>query len=124
HSLVELVDLYPTLASLCNLEVPSRLQGKDISSLLSDPTKSVRDAAFSVAPMRKGFLLREDRWAFIQYKEDASAGIELFDMHADPQQFENLAQSPDHQSVVKRFKASMQKKLQEVRENDLVLPED
>ena len=124
HSLVELVDLYPTLASLCGLEVPSRLQGADISPLLEDPTKTVRDAAFSVAPMRKGFLLREDRWAFIQYKEDASAGIELFDMHADPQQFTNLAQSPDHQAVIQRFKASMQKKLQEVRENDLNLPAD
>ena len=29
-SLVELLDLYPTTAKLCGLEVPARLQGKDI----------------------------------------------------------------------------------------------
>src|SRR6478672_5201625 len=38
HSLVELLDLFPTIASLSGLEVPSRLQGKDISPLLDDPS--------------------------------------------------------------------------------------
>ena len=118
-SFVELLDLYPTVSKLCGLEVPERLQGKDISPLLDDPKLKVRDAAFSVAPSRKGFLLREDRWAFIQYKEDASGGIELFDTVADPEQFDNLAQSPEHQSVVKRMRAKMATKLAEVRDNDL-----
>ncbi|MDE0865000.1 MAG: sulfatase [Rubripirellula sp.] len=118
-SLVELLDLYPTVSKLCGLEVPERLQGKDISPLLDDPKLKVRDAAFSVAPARKGFLLREDRWAFIQYKEDASGGIELFDTVADPQQFDNLAESQEHQSVVKRMRAKMVTKLAEVRDNDL-----
>src|SRR5207248_8633827 len=43
NSFVELLDLYPTTAKLCGLEVPARLQGKDISPLLDDPTKFVRD---------------------------------------------------------------------------------
>ena len=34
----------------------------------------VRDAAFSVAPSRKGFLLRERDYAYIQYGEDAAGG--------------------------------------------------
>ena len=32
HSLVELLDLYPTTAALCGLPAQERLQGKDISS--------------------------------------------------------------------------------------------
>jgi len=68
HSLTELVDLYPTVARLCGLEVPARLQGHDISPMLDDPRYSVRTSAFSVAPSRKGFLLREDTWAYIQYE--------------------------------------------------------
>src|SRR5437667_10675834 len=94
HLLVELLDLYPTIASLCGLEVPSRLQGKDISPMFDEPTKQVRDAAFSVAPSSQGFLLRENEWAYIQYAEDASQGIELFNMTRDPQQFINLAAEP------------------------------
>ncbi len=119
HSLTELIDLYPTLSSLCGLEVPQRVQGKDISAMLDDPSVEVRDAAFSVAPMRKGFLLREDRWAFIQYKEDGSAGIELFDTKADPKQYTNLATSPAHRQTVERFKAKLATKLRQVRDNDL-----
>ena len=119
NSLVELLDLYPTISKLCGLPVQERLQGKDISAMLDDPAVEVRDAAFSVAPMRKGFLLREERWAFIQYGEDASRGIELFDTVADPLQFENLAESKKHQSVVDRMRTEREAKLAEVRANDL-----
>lgn len=119
QSLVELLDLFPTVAALCGLEVPARLQGKDISAMLDDPSHRVRDAAFSVAPMRKGFLLREDQWAFIQYGEDAAGGMELFDMHSDPQQFHNLANASQHQSRVSQFQQKLKAKLRAVRSNDL-----
>lgn len=118
-SLVELIDLYPTIASLCGLEVPSRIQGKDISPVFDDPTQSVRDTAFCVAPSRKGFLLRDDRWACIQYGEDASGGIELFDMVADPQQYTNLATKAEFAPVVENFKTRLAEKLRAVRDNDL-----
>ena len=121
HSLTELLDLYPTTSSLCGLGVPERLQGKDISRMLDDPAREVRNAAFSVAPMRKGFLLREDRWAYIQYRENASAGIELFDMEKDPKQYANLAMRPEYASVVQKFKEKFAAKMREVRENDLEL---
>ncbi|MEZ6131549.1 MAG: sulfatase [Planctomycetaceae bacterium] len=119
HSLVELLDLYPTLSKLCGLEVPERLQGKDISAVLDDPTTRVRDAAFSVAPMRKGFLLREDKWAYIQYGEDAAGGIELFDVEADPKQYTNLALLPEHTALVAEFRQKLAARLVAVRDNDL-----
>jgi len=119
NSLTELLDLYPTISRLCGLEVPERLQGKDISAMLDDPTAQVRDTAFSVAPARKGFLLRENRYAYIQYKEDASAGIELFDTQQDPQQYINLAAQSEHKPLVDRFKAKLAAKLATVRNNDL-----
>jgi len=122
ESLVELLDLYPTTAALCGLEVPKRLQGKDISPMLDDPTREVRDAAFSVAPMRKGFLLREHGYAYIQYGEKAERGIELFDMKRDPKQFTNLAGGKQHHKLVERFRAKMAAKLREVRDNDLPPP--
>ena len=118
-SLVELLDLYPTVSKLCGLPVEKRLQGKDISSMLDNPEIEVRDAAFSVAPMRKGFLLREKRWAFIQYGEDASLGMELFDTVVDPLQFDNLAGSDDYKAVVERMQSKLAEKLSEVRANDL-----
>ena len=121
NSLTELLDLYPTTASLCNLNYPDALQGKDISRLLDDPDHEVREAAFSVAPMRKGFLLRTQEYAYIQYGEDASGGIELFDINSDPGQYANLAMLADHQALVEAFKSKLAFKLLEVRTNDLEL---
>lgn len=117
NSFVELLDLYPTLSSLCGLEVPARLQGKDISALLSDPKQTVRETAFCVNG--RGFLLREDRWAYIQYGENAQRGVELFDMHADPKQYTNLASLPEHQTLVAEFQQKLADKLKAVRDNDL-----
>jgi iduronate 2-sulfatase len=119
NSLVELLDLYPTLAGLCGLEIPARLQGQNISKLLDDPSQQVHDIVFNVAPSSKGFLLRDDHWAYIQYGEDASAGIELFDMTTDPKQYINLAEKPEFASVVADFKTKLASKLHAIRDNDL-----
>ncbi|MCB0666215.1 MAG: sulfatase [Saprospiraceae bacterium] len=120
HSLVELLDLYPTVSALCNLEIPANIQGKNIASLLDDPAQEVREAAFSVAPMREGFLLRDQQYAFIQYGENAQNGIELYDINKDPGQYQNLAKSDRYQQVVSEYKIKMEKKLSEVRDNDLM----
>lgn len=69
--------------------------------------------------MRKGFLLRDDRNAFIQYDEDGGNGIEPYDLHNDPKQYTNLAVQPEHADVVGRYKKLMADKLAEVRDNDL-----
>jgi iduronate 2-sulfatase len=118
-SLVELLDLYPTTAKLCGLEVPIRLQGKDISDILDDPKVKVHDTVFSVAGTSKGLTLRDDRWVFIQYGEDAKGGIELFDMQNDPRQLTNLAHSLNHVFRVEEWKTKITEKLAAVRANDL-----
>ena len=119
HSLVELLDLYPTLSNLCGLEVPKHLQGKDISKMMTNPAKEVRSAAFSVNG--KGFLLREQDWAYIAYGKNGQGDEELFDMKQDPKQFTNLAKDPKHAQIIARFQKQMANKLREVRTNDLDL---
>lgn len=119
RSLVELIDLYPTIASLCGLDVPSRLQGLNLAPVFDDPNHVVRETAFAVAPSSKGFLLREDRWAYIQYAEDASQGIELFDILLDAKQDTNLADKAEFASIVSGFKTKLAAKLRAVRTNDL-----
>ena len=104
---------------MCGLEVPSRLQGKNISPVFDNSKHQVRDAAFSVNG--KGFLLREHDWAYIQYGKSGSKGEELFDMKKDPLQYTNLAKNPNHAETVTRFRKKMRGKLAEVRSNDLGL---
>ena len=118
-SFVELLDLYPTTAKLCGIEVPTRLQGKDIGPILDNPQQSVRDTTFCVSQNGNALLLRNNDWAYIQYGEDAADGNELYDMRTDPQQYTNLATSPHYANVVADFKLQVSKKLAEIRTNDL-----
>ena len=76
--------------------------------------------AFSVSLQGgNALMLRTDKWAYIQYNEDAGSGIELFDMVYDPKQYNNLANNPKYQKVVKYFQEQLMLKLKEVRTNDL-----
>ena len=119
NSFVELIDLYPTIAALAGLQYSEHLQGKSLVNTLDNPTLKVRDMAFSVSQGGKTFLLRDENWAFIQYNEDASAGMELFDMNRDPRQYNNLAHDPEYANIVADFQAKLADKLVEVRTNDL-----
>ena len=50
NSLVESVDLYPTIASLAGLPQPTDLDGIDLTPLFTEPSKELKDAAFSEYP--------------------------------------------------------------------------
>lgn len=119
NSFTELLDLYPTVAELAGLQFSEHLQGKSLVKTLDNPEYKVRDMAFAVTQGGKTFLLRDENWAYIQYDEDATSGIELFDMKKDPKQFTNLAENPEYAHVVDDFKEKLKAKLNEVRTNDL-----
>jgi len=118
-SFVELLDLYPTVAELAGLSYSEHLQGKSLVKTFDDPEHQVRDMAFSVTQNGQTFLLRTKNRAYIQYGEDASQGIELFDMEKDPKQYTNLALSPEYAAEIKYFQMRLDEKLKSIRSNDL-----
>ncbi len=119
NSFVELIDLYPTITEIAGLQYSEHLQGKSLVNTLDNPELKVRDMAFSVTQGGRTFLLRDENWAYIQYNEDASAGMELFDMNLDPRQYNNLAHDSEYANIVAEFQTKLKNKLLEVRTNDL-----
>ena len=112
NSLVELLDLYPTVSRLCGLEVPGNIQGTDISPTLDDPKVKVHDAILSSG---KGRLYRDERWALLDYGKNG----ELYDMKNDPKQYTSLFSDPEYAEIVGELRQKLKAKLVEVSKNDL-----
>lgn len=95
RSLVEFVDLYPTLAELCGIPPPSGLEGQSMVRLLKDPARPFKKAAFMQIAYEDivGRAVRTDRYHYIKW-EGHGGGEELYDHKNDPDEFTNLAKKP------------------------------
>ena len=109
RSLVELVDIFPTLTDLTHIQTPPGVQGKSLVPLLKNPTDSVRDSALS---LHKGHSLRTDEWAFMRYSDDTE---ELYDMNNDPLQFTNLAGKSEFQEIKNSLITQLQQRLRDAQ---------
>jgi uncharacterized sulfatase len=98
---VELVDMYPTLADLCDLPVPSGLDGISMKPLLQNPARPWKRAAFSCKTATQRSL-RTERWRYTQWGGPDKA--ELYDHHGDPGEFNNLAGDPAYRDTVNRLR--------------------
>lgn len=114
NALVELVDLYPTLAQLCDLPLPQHLEGTSFAPLLENPDQPWKKAAFSQylrtgKPPHTGRSLRTDRWRYTQWHDlkGKPTGVELYDELNDPEETANLASDPTHAETVKQLAAQL-----------------
>jgi arylsulfatase A-like enzyme len=94
---VNLLDIYPTLASLTGCEPPDgQLEGDDLSVLMKDP-----DAAWDETTLTtfgyKNYGVRSKRYRYIVY-EDGSE--ELYDHQKDKWEWHNLAGDPEYAHII------------------------
>jgi len=108
--LVELVDLYPTLAELAGLTPPTNLQGASLAPLLDDPRAGRNRPAFTQVSRNdfSGHAVRTERWRYIEW-DNGKRGAELYDEVADPREYRNLARDPASASVVEEMRALIRK---------------
>ncbi|TWU44812.1 Arylsulfatase [Rubripirellula tenax] len=108
EGLVELVDLFPTLAELCHVPAPAELQGQSLSGMLADPSSNGKEIAYTVVTRgdELGQAIRTQRYHYTWWP----TGVELYDLSTDPDENNNLAKTLTHQKTL----AIMQGKLDEV----------
>jgi iduronate 2-sulfatase len=105
RSIVELMDIFPTLAALAGLEIPEDVQGKSLRPVLADPTAIIKAGALSF--VSRGLSIRTLGWHYARYNGKTE---ELYDMKADPQQFTNLARSSSHKDQLQHLRTLLQEK--------------
>lgn len=106
RSLVELVDLYPTLAGLAGLKAPENLQGKSLQQLLQSPNQPFKPAAHTQLNAGKtlGRAVRTEHFRYIRWQDDGQTAEELYDHRSDPREFTNLASRPEFAGELERHR--------------------
>ncbi len=114
-ALVEFIDVMPTILELCGLPVPDDVQGRSLVPLLEGRTGVHREHVFVEYAWADEVMVRDDRWklVYIRGKRRRPDGydpgedyplpgptLKLFDTVADPGEFTNLAERPEHQRRV------------------------
>ncbi|MGH9161847.1 MAG: sulfatase [Vicinamibacteraceae bacterium] len=112
NAIVELVDLYPTLADLANLPRPDGLEGMSLRPLLDNPNQELHAAAltqfprppyfrqrpyFMEQPDVMGYSIRTSRFRYTEWRDVDSretVARELYDHDNDPTESINLAGDP------------------------------
>jgi arylsulfatase A-like enzyme len=90
EAMVELIDIYPTLAQLTGLDRPGHLQGSSLRPLLDHPERlGKKNYAYSIVTRGKeiGYALRNQRWRYGKWP----AGEELYNLTNDPEEKNNLS---------------------------------
>lgn len=111
------VDYLPTVLSLTGVETASPMDGRSFAGA----SAPVRDAVFGLYHKTATRCVRTDRYKLIRHFDNSTdyctlpvrsedvmqrrviPQVELFDLKADPNEFENLADRPDHQEVQRRL---------------------
>ena len=93
---VDMVHVYPTLLSLCDLPKKIDLDGRDMSSLLEKPDSEWDYPAIS--EIGKGNVaVRSHDWRYIRYYDGSE---ELYNHNQDPDEWDNLALQEKHYDVL------------------------
>lgn len=120
NSVVEMIDIYPTVAELCALDRPKNTKGKSLVPILNNPKASVRDSALTVAWSRAGSMhkevrgkkilgmsIRTPRYRYTEWGDDGQYGTELYDYQTDPEEFTNLVNSAEHRETLENMRQLM-----------------
>ena len=115
-TLVEFVDIYPTLCELAGLPLPNHLEGTSLKPVLEDPKRAWKSAAFSQYPRNAGktgagklmgYTMRTDRYRFTVWVSNTDHtkvdAIELYDHQTDPQENYNIAKKPANAALVSQL---------------------
>ena len=110
---VEFVDVYPTLADLCGLPVPSGLAGVSLKPLMENPAVAPGRVAISQYPRSPriegtqrqlmGYSIRNERYRLTLWRDRKNGEIvatELYDEQNDPNEAVNIADKPENKTVI------------------------
>lgn len=127
NAIVQMVDIYPTLAEMTGLDAPDDLDGHSLVPLLKNPGAEWNYPAFTIQartlnpnaregqskysfnpnlrsnnPTIYGRSVRVERYRYTEWDEGRE-GAELYDYETDPNEFNNLVKNPEYKDLIKKL---------------------
>lgn len=109
EKMVQNIDIAPTVLEAAGLKIPAEMDGISILNLLRGRQETRRDAIFYEYYWERNFpqtptvhAIRTDRYKYMHYHGIWDAD-ELYDLHNDPTEMNNLIDDPDHKELVKQL---------------------
>ncbi len=108
-SLVELLDIFPTLCDLADLPTPGDLEGKSLLPILKDPKSSIRPYARSQYPRGRnimGYTIKTNRYRYVEWTEIDSGQVierELYDHFSDGDENVNQAGNASYRNEIPKL---------------------
>jgi iduronate 2-sulfatase len=102
---VELVDLYPTIMDLVQMQTPKFVSGKSIVPLLENSENIVRESALTELQVNtgngiaQGYSIKTKRYRLSQWEHKGVKAYELYDHFSDTSELTNLAEYSDYQKI-------------------------
>jgi arylsulfatase A-like enzyme len=96
---VNLLDLFPTLATLCGLPQPAGMDGIDLTPIVNDPMAE-RGRPVTIERSKGQSAVRDARYRYIRYQDGSE---ELYDLERDPNEWANRAGVPELAAVKARL---------------------
>ncbi len=119
-SLVQAVDVAPTLLELGSAPVPANIQGRSFVPLLKGQTppdwRTAILAEFEPTnqePFPAWQAVRTERGKYIHYRSEEKGLDELYDLTADPYEMKNRINEPDAQALRETLKKELRTLLEE-----------
>ena len=110
NSFAELVDLYPTICDLANVNKPKHLEGNSLVTVLDNPSKIIKNKAY--ARYQRGETLITDKYAYTEWQKDNKTMAKmLYDHHSDPNENINLAEQSNYKKTVDSLSVILNRKI-------------
>ncbi len=112
-ALVELLDVFPTVAEIAGLPLPNHLDGRSLAPLLENPQKEWAEAALSQYRRdgKMSYSIRTTRYRYGEWRtvDGELKKRELYDLHRDPEGNVNLAEGVEYTNVVEEHSQILQR---------------
>ena len=89
RTIVESVDIYPTLMELCGIPLSHNIDGESFAQNLTGANTKKKAVAYSY--FKNGISMRTDQYRLTKYFRSGQPTIELYDHSIDPNETKNIA---------------------------------